>query len=165
VFTKQSEIILKSVTTPKQLLNSMRKIKYDTEGSDEDYSIRSPKQLLKDKKGICYDQTELERMVLQRNGYNFKTFFAYDFPKSGEAHTHTFLVYKDDKSGSYYWFENSWGPYHGIHGPYRSYEFAIKYVTAKLKASGWKTCVIKEYSKPTIKGLNIPQFASHALQS
>lgn len=70
------------------------------------YFLQSPNELLKSKCGLCYDQTELERFWLQKNGYDVYTFFS-------EFHNHVFLIYKDNNK--YYLFERTMPKYNGIY--------------------------------------------------
>jgi len=149
--------------TPKEFLNSLNDIEYDSKTSEEKYFIKSPKELLRTKKGICYDQVELEREYFKSNKFEFKTFFVYNKNKIDEHATHTFLVFKDrDK---YYWFENSWQIYRGIHGPFKSYDEAIRFVSNSLKKSdNWERVDIVEYDElKNYTKMNIPQFAQSIL--
>ena len=76
------------------------------------YKLQTPDELLESKCGICWDQVELERKLFEDKKISFKTYFIY-IVDDDMLPSHTFLVYQ--KSGKYYWFENSWEIYKGIH--------------------------------------------------
>ena len=125
------------------------------ENMSKSYKLQTPEELLESKHGVCWDQVELERHWFSKNGYDYKTFFAW-FAKEEKNNlpTHTFLAYnKDDK---WYWFENSFEAERGIH-EYDSldeligemmtkhYEYAIKNRSATESDKG---CLMqKEYKK------------------
>lgn len=152
-----NNLVLESISiipkTPKDILKITSSIKYDSETPDEKYIIKTPDQLLKSKIGICYDIVELERYYFNKLRFEFKTFFTHG---NHDDPTHTFLIFKDDKS--YYWFESSWESYRGIHGPFSNYQDASKYV---LKLFNYNKLI--EYSKFDYAGMNINQFANYII--
>lgn len=76
------------------------------------YYLLEPEELLEKKCGVCWDQVELERKLFDEENIDFKTFFIY--ASSGDMlPSHTFLIYMTENR--YYWFENSWAKYRGIH--------------------------------------------------
>ena len=77
---------------------------------DEEYRLQTSEETLQYKIGICWDHVELERELFK--GYDFKTYFI-SYNKDFWIKTHTFLVYRENNS--YYWFENSWYYYQGVH--------------------------------------------------
>ncbi|MDD4706157.1 MAG: hypothetical protein PHS24_02965 [Bacilli bacterium] len=115
---------------------------------DEEYRLQTPKETLKYKVGVCWDQVELERVLFK--GYDFKTYFIL-YNSNFWGPTHTFLVYEDHNN--YYWFENSWFNYRGIH-KYKTlnelfYDIASKHLKFhELKNLGINDINIYEYSKP-----------------
>ena len=150
------------ISDPHELLKLMGTINYDNFTDEEDYIVRTPKEVLRDKLGICYDQIELQKFFLKKMGYKFQLFFAYEKLPITDNPTHTFLIF--EKNNKYFWFETSWGTYHNIHGPFNSYEDAVKYVAEQLKtASKWKKVYVVKYDSPP-KGLNINQFGEYILK-
>lgn len=158
--------ILEFVNTPnkdilKQLLNIMKDIKYDNETNDENYIVKTPTQLIKTKSGICYDQVEFERVYFEKHKYQYKTYFAYEKEPVDDNPTHTFLIFKENDQ--YFWFENAWESYRGIHGPFKTYNDALKFVSIQFKkSSGWKFINILEYRRPP-ENLNMKQFTTYIL--
>lgn len=149
---------------PLELLEFMKNIKYDNFTDENKYIVKSRSRLLKTKKSVCYDQVELERFYFEKWKYNFKTFFAYVNLPVTVSPTHTFLIYKE--KNKYYWFENSWGVYRGIHGPFTSYKKGISFVSKQLKKSSkWKEVKLFEYNKPKIRNLNLNEFAENLIKN
>ncbi len=107
------------------LLNLMCDIKYGYVNKNEqkvieisdlvfydDYKLQSPEELIKSKIGVCWDQCELERYYFE-NKINKPFKIYYVEAQNKNKMTHTLLVYK--YNNKYYWFENSWFQYRGIH--------------------------------------------------
>lgn len=150
------------ITTPDQLLRFMSNIKYDNETNDENYIVKTPSQLIKTKMGICYDQVELERYIFKNMRYDFKTFFAYQQKPIEFSPTHTFLIFKENNQ--YYWFENAWESYRGIHGSFNSYNLAVNFVSIQFKKSEhWKNVNVLEYDNIKL-GINVMQFYKHIFE-
>ena len=76
------------------------------------YYLQTPEELLKSKCGVCWDQVELERKLFNNFDIKVKTYFIY-IVDNDMLPSHTFLTY--EFNNKYYWFENSWGVYKGIH--------------------------------------------------
>ena len=81
--------------------------------------IQSPEMVLASKVGQCWEQAELARFLLGKNGVPSKTYFidinhGPDNKPWPNYQTHTFLAFQDNRM--HYWFEHSWEPYVGIHG-------------------------------------------------
>lgn len=76
------------------------------------YYLQSPCELLETKCGVCYDQVELERKLFNDHNILCNTYFVYLINKD-KLPSHTFLIYQENNK--YYWFENSWIKYKGIH--------------------------------------------------
>jgi len=148
---------------PQKLLNIMKDIKYDNETNIEKYIVKTPNQLIKIKKGICYDQVGFEREYFEKHDYQLKTFFAYEKEPVDDNPTHTFLIFKENNK--YFWFENAWESYRGIHGPFKSYDDALNFVSIQLKNSEhWKNINILEYNKIKL-GINVMQFYKHIFKN
>lgn len=79
---------------------------------EEFYYLLSPDELLKTRCGTCWEQVELERKLFTDAGIASETYFICTYAIDASP-CHTFLVYKDNDK--YYWFENSWYNYRGIH--------------------------------------------------
>lgn len=94
--------------------NSDKHIIVDENYSDN-YVLQSPKEILKNKIGVCWDQVELERYYFKGNDWNIKTYFIVHYDND-KCPTHTFLTF--EKDNKYYWFENSWLIFKGIHEYY-----------------------------------------------
>lgn len=110
------------------------------------YILQSPNELLKTKLGLCYDQVELERFLLQKNKWNIETY--YILGKSTEYHTYTFLTF--EKDNKYYWFENAWKKFKGVH-EYKTQENLINDVKNKFikyELDGIDNIEIHKYNKP-----------------
>ena len=133
--------ILTSITTPHELLNYMSSnIEYrwmDKNGKLHDkiteemyttYSLMTPDEVIKNKSGICVDQTELERFWFDSHNYKYEVLNIQIF-RENSAPGHIFLIYYEN--GIWYWFENAWYDYRGIH-PYSSYEILIEDIKTKF---------------------------------
>jgi hypothetical protein len=90
--------------------------------------VQTGEEILKSKIGTCWDQVELEREWFFKHNYKFKTYFiCFDIEENHS--THTFLVYEDNNK--YYWFENSWAKYRGIH-EYNSIDELLESIISKF---------------------------------
>ena len=78
----------------------------------KNYYLQSPSELLESKIGLSIDQVELERELLGKLGLVLRTYYIVYSDLDNEI-SHAFLVYKDN--GKYYWIENAWYKYKGIH--------------------------------------------------
>lgn len=98
--------------------------------------IKSPEQLEKDKWGDCHDQAYYSQVKLRENGYKSGIVFMVEYSKwnSPGGATHSACYYIDD--GKYFWIENAWGTYAGIHGPYASLNVLKKDIASKWNFSG-----------------------------
>ena len=78
----------------------------------EEYYLQSPEEVLSNGYGFVFDQVELIRKLIGDIGLDLRTYFMI-YNSSDNEMSHAFLVYKDmDK---YYWLENTWIKYKGIH--------------------------------------------------
>jgi len=119
----------------------------DFEKFDDNYILESPKDVLKSKVGVCWDQVELERYLL--SSHDIRSYFIAYFGKN--TYTHTFLVIKEDDI--YYWLENAFYKYRGIHKYQVLDELLLdvknKFIDSEVKEEFDKDkLVLKEYSKP-----------------
>jgi len=78
----------------------------------ETYYLQSSKQLSDSKIGTCFDQVEFMRDFIHKMDYPVRTYFLY-YPSEEEDISHAIVVYKDSKR--YYWIENAWYKYKGLH--------------------------------------------------
>jgi len=113
------------INKPEAILKLMKNISYGyinnknkriTNISDQDfehdYRLQSPSELMASKIGVCWDQCELERFYFEK--YLKLQFNIYYLEAKNQSQsTHTLLIYQT--GGRFYWFENSWFKYRGIH--------------------------------------------------
>lgn len=78
----------------------------------KNYYLQSPNELKESKVGLCIDQVELERELIGKLGLDLRTYYIVYADLNNEI-SHAFLVYKDNDK--YYWFENAWYKYKGVH--------------------------------------------------
>lgn len=95
------------------------------------YYLQSSKEVEANGYGICFDQVEYERTLFKELGLEFRTYFIYYSSLSNDA-AHSFLVFKNNEK--YYWFENAWLKYKGIH-EYDSKEELFSDVIKKFGAA------------------------------
>ena len=112
------------------------------------YYLQSPEELLKSRCGVCWDQVELERKLMEENGFQIKTYFLY-IDDGKILPSHTFLTF--EKNDKHYWFEHSWEKYRGIF-EYPDEEHLLKDIIAKFKLDNSKIknskIYLYEYQKP-----------------
>ena len=105
------------------------------------FYLQKPQDLLESKVGLCFDQVELERFYLNKYDIQLRTYYLiYQDGLLGPAHS--FLIYKDNEK--YYWLENSWYKYRGIH-EYESKESAYLDIAKKFGNT------IKDFKKEKLK--------------
>ena len=106
--------------TPEALYDWMHEnIEYDN--TIHGWKLREAAQLYIDKKGNCHDQAYFEALVLNSWGYDARIMFFVEYKLDSDAggNTHSLCYYRTREPGSkYYWFENAWEDWTGIHGPY-----------------------------------------------
>ncbi len=136
------------------LETNLAEISYWAEPDPLKAVVQSPEQLQQSKKGHCWEQTELERYLLNQKNIPNKTYFIdYVYNEKGNTHTHTFLVFKSNDS--FYWLEHSWTEYRGIH-KYSSINKLLLDVKNKFSKSerkdgfSGKTFRIREYNAPKL---------------
>ncbi len=128
----------------------------------DNYVLESPDDVLKNKVGVCFDQVELERKLFTDINVSFDTYFIVHY-NDKEMPSHTFLIYKD--SDKFYWYENSWLIYKGVH-KYDSINEALidikqKFIDSEIDAeyNPYNLCIYK-YSKPKY-GISSLEFYNH----
>lgn len=126
------------------------------------YYLQNPKQLLESKVGTCFDQVELERELVTRLDVDCRTYFIM-YPDDKMDYAHTFLIYKDSKK--YYWIENSWFKYKGLH-VYDTKEDLFDDILDKfvntIPDGELKKVKMYMYDKPRF-GINYTKFLSHCI--
>ncbi len=130
----------------------------------EIFYLQSPKQLLESKIGCCFDQVELERELIAKLDVDCRTYFI-QYPDDDLDYTHVFLIYKDSKK--YYWIENAWLKYKGLH-IYNSKEELFDDVLNKFVATipdgEFKKVKLYLYEKPRY-GINYTKFVSNCMSN
>ena len=128
----------------------------------DNYILQSPDQVLKNKIGICWDQTELERCLFEKENISFNTYFIEYFNNQNNP-AHTFLIYKENNK--YYWFEHSYKMFRGIHEFNTELEalkdIKEKFIKAELNNNydPMNLCIYK-YNKPKY-GISCLEFYKH----
>lgn len=123
------------------------------------YILQSPTQILKSNIGVCWDQVELERSFFENNHLPYETYFIVNYDND-KCPTHTFLIYQENNK--YYWFENSFEKYRGIH-EYESKESLLQDVKDKFIKSFDNDILnvyMYLYEKP-LYGLDVESFCAH----
>ena len=130
----------------------------------EIFYLQSPKQLLESKIGSCFDQVELERELITRLGVDCRTYFI-SYPDDDYDMSHAFLIYKDSKK--YYWVENAWMKYKGLH-VYNSKDDLFDDVLTKfiktIPNGEFKKVKLYLYEKPR-SGINYSKFVSNCMSN
>jgi len=93
------------------------------------YALQIPTQLLQSRLGVCWDQTEFQRACFDVLGVPHTSY--YIEASEERRASHSFCVILIDKQ--LFWFENSYGRYRGIHGPFNSLQSIFKQVILYLK--------------------------------
>lgn len=128
----------------------------------KNYVLQSPDQIIENRLGVCWDLVELERLFCENNKLNFETYFIvyYDDDK---CPTHTFLIYELDNK--WYWFENSWEKYRGIH-QFSDKQELLEDVRNKFiqdlpdEKLNYINLVLYKYDKPKY-GISVIEFYHH----
>ena len=105
---------LDKITTPEKLSSWMH-TNFSYWQHDES-NVESFDEILKSKKGDCYDQVEFEKIMFNKMNIKYSCLFMIEYKDSNWQQgygTHALLYYK--KNNKFYWFENAWGKYYGIH--------------------------------------------------
>lgn len=133
--------------------------------------VQTGEQVLNTKVGTCWDQVELERLWFEKNHFEIKTIFIwFEVDYKNDFPTHTFLLYK--KGNKWYWFENAFESYRGIH-EFNTVKEAVEYVISKQLEYAIGIGVAKIEDKKLIKSyefskLEIPfsvvEYLNHVTQ-
>ena len=75
--------------------------------------VQAPEDVIKRKKGNCVDQVNLEYWFFKENGIKTKIYYIEYDNRNGELPSHMFVVLENN--GSFYWYENAWKEYAGLH--------------------------------------------------
>jgi predicted acetyltransferase len=130
----------------------------------ERYYLQTPKSLLDSKVGLCFDQVELERELVTKLDVECRTYFMM-YPDDNMDYAHTFLIYKDSKK--YYWLENAWVKYKGVH-VYDSkdelFDDIMKKFVETIPDGDVKKLKMFMYDKPRA-GINYGKLFSHFINS
>lgn len=128
----------------------------------EIFYLQNPKQLIESKIGTCFEQVELERELISKLGVDLRTYFIH-YPSENYDIAHSFLIYKDSKK--YYWVENAWLKYKGLH-VYNTKEELFNDVLEKfvetIPDGEFKKVKMYLYEKPRF-GINYIKYLSHCI--
>lgn len=126
------------------------------------YVLQSSDQVAENKIGLCFDQVEYERELISKMNISNRTYFIM-YQDSDVGPAHAFLIFKDNNK--YYWFENAWFKYRGIH-EYDTKEEAlldVKYkFIATLDSYTESKLRIYEFDKPR-SGINYVKYIGNAM--
>lgn len=166
--------ILRSMDFAARLLEDMKDFKVgyvDRKGSYyrnidntflENYYLQKPSDSMKTRIGLSFDQVEVERYILSKLDVSFRTYYLlYQENVLGPAHS--FLLYKDNNK--YYWLENTWLKYRGVH-EYNSKEEAFIDIANKFckTINNFRKDRLKlyEYDKPRY-GITYERYKNNAI--
>ncbi len=157
--------------TIKEKLNDIKLGYRDKEGNKylgyrrnfkNEFYLQNPKQLLESKIGTCFDQVELEREIATKLGVDYRTYYMV-YPDDEYDISHTFLIYKDSRK--YYWVENAWLEYKGLH-IYDSKDALLNDVVKKfvntIEDGELKKVKLYVYDKPRY-GINYVRFIANCV--
>lgn len=115
--------------------------------------VMHPDEVWKRKLGTCWDCTLLEWEELKKMGYRYikGVYFEQQTQKGRFTRTtHSFIIYKENGSKLFNWFEYTWYNFCGLHGPYNTEEEIYTAV---------QRCALSEHNRDVIsywnKDLNI----------
>ncbi len=139
---------------------------YDDFTKDDDYLIKTPKQIETSGSQICYDMVEYLRAWFDKRRVKTRTFFICARPTTTETRTHTVLLFEDSSTNKWWWFEYSWVPNRGIHGPFISPAKAVGVIAQRL-GKDWSADKVHlaEYTKFNYAGMTINQFSQHLMNT
>lgn len=168
--------------TPEEIYEWMHNnISYDD--TESGWKLRTPSEVYMDKKGNCHDQALFEALIFHTNQIvNDQLFFvefSKDNPVGGRTHTLTWFrtakreaklsadwkaPFKEENAAQgpfkYYWFENAWENYAGIHGPYadlHELKQAVFEACKKDHSDGYDGIVFGNYPNHRC-GMNLDQY-------
>ena len=128
----------------------------------EDYYLQSPKDVINSKMGYVFDQVELERFLLDSIGIDNRSYFMI-YNSSDNEMSHSFIVFKD--YNKYYWLENSWIKYRGVHEYEDKEELlddVIKKFISTIKDGDINKLRLYQFNKPNY-GINYNKYVKNCL--
>lgn len=117
------------------------------------WRLQSPEELARTRVGLCWDQVELMRALAVAGGHAHETVYV----ELGNQQTHTFLTLR--KGAEWYWLENAYTPFRGVHGPVESREELVGVVidAMRLEAPNEPVTMVTAYGRPEY-GLSCAEF-------
>lgn len=152
-------LIPSRLSSVKDIQKLTKDIEYERFTDETKYIMKSPEEVLRIKRCVCYDMVELECVLFDKLKYEYKTYFIYEHDKKGIHGTHTFLLYKENNK--YWLFEHSWYVHRGIHGPFKTYENGVEYVSNKFKMK--MDIGVKAYKRFDYKGMDLNQYGQYIM--
>ena len=165
--------IMKTNDAPRRILDNISDIKIgfsDRKGNlyhnikqnfNEVFYLRKPEDILSSRIGLCFEQVELERFLLSKYDLKLRTYFLL-YQESNLGSSHAFVIYKDNEK--YYWLENAWLKYRGIH-EYKTKEEAYLDIAYKFGKTipNFKRDKLKlyEFEKPRY-GISYEKYKNNA---
>lgn len=111
------ENILKTMELIEYGYENIKEENFETEFPKQ-YKLLTPEELIVKRCGVCWDQVELERVLMETKKIKIETYFIY-IDNKDTLPSHTFLVYYQDNQ--VIWLEHAWNDEKGIH-PYSNIE-------------------------------------------
>ena len=126
--------------TPEQLVEMMSHIQY------QDFTkLMSPLEVFLTASGSCHDQVMLEMQELYNMGLKPIGKFIMSVDEFGEGEeTHSFVYYKIGKR--WYWFENAWEEFAGIHEYSNEQELIDSVMFAFGRRNGFVNLYIADFN-------------------
>lgn len=168
-------LILKHNKAYIKLIDEMSKIKYgyiDKNGNkkviiDDDfaniYYLQSANSIQNNLIGLSFDQVEYQRYLLSKMKVEHRTYLIL-YQDSSLGPSHAFLLFKDNNK-KYYWFENVWYKYKGIH-EYKSKKEALNDIRNKfsetIKDFHDNKLRMYQFEKPR-SGINYVKYLGNAM--
>lgn len=168
-------LILKHNKAYIRLIDEMSKIKYgymDKNGVKniiidsnfaDNYYLQSPSSIQNNLIGLSFDQVEYQRYLLTKMKIEHRTFLML-YQDSSLGPAHAFLLFKDSNK-KYYWYENVWYKYRGIH-EYNSKKEALNDIRNKfvetIKDFHDNKLRIYQFEKPR-SGVNYIKYLGNAM--
>jgi N-acetylglutamate synthase-like GNAT family acetyltransferase len=130
----------------------------------DNYYLQTPNTLMETGIGLCFDQVELERYLVSKMKVDFRTYYMlYQDGTKSLGPAHAFMIYKD--SNKYYWYENAWYKYRGLH-EYDSLNEALRDIREKfgktIKDYNDSRLRIYSFDKPRA-GINYAKYIGNAI--
>lgn len=168
-------LILKHNKAYIKLIDEMSKIKYgyiDKNGNkkviiDDDfaniYYLQSANSIQNNLIGLSFDQVEYQRYLLSKMKVEHRTYLML-YQDSSLGPAHAFLLFKDNNK-KYYWYENVWYKYKGIH-EYKSKKEALNDIRNKfsetIKDFHDNKLRMYQFEKPR-SGINYVKYLGNAM--